>query len=309
MKTKEEIFNELVSPVVEFKSITSKKDLFVQNIEYVKKLLQSGLSIKNQIENYNNEVEKISRSCYEKYCKEFLKEEYEQGLLYTLFFRNIKTIAYYLTNEKNPKASEIYTYLLNNGSLKKARNKKDSSLNYPTFMKLLKEFLNNKGYEDIIEFNLIEDSHKSKNITHSNNKKNVIDHKVKIELIDNSFEYLSIDFLQNNFIEHDNSYIDNNIKEKNVYYIQSRYVDKEYSFEKFKNIITQENVIEDYSIIIHNNSTIDTRLYIYRLIDNELILLKDLDALSCVFELDELIRRSRKSFFDRFKEYIHELTL
>jgi len=307
MKSRKEIFNELISPLVEFKSVASKKDLFLQNIDYVKKLLQSGLSIQNQIENYNNEVEKISRSGYEKYCKEFLKEEYEQGLLNTLFFRNIKTIAYYLTNNENPKTSEIYTYLLNNGSLKKARNKKDSSLDYDTFLILLKEFLNNKGYKDIIEYdNLI--NLNSENIPTST-QINKLSSEIKIELIDNSFETFNIDYLKNNFIEYENSYIDNNIKEKNVYYIQSRYIDKEYDFDEFKNIIKKENLIEEYSIIIHNNSSIDTRLYIYRFIDNELILLKDLDALSCVFELDELIRRSRKNFFEKFGNYMDKLIL
>ncbi len=307
MKNKKQIFNDLISCLDETNIKISKKDLFLQNIEYVKKLLFSGLSTKRQVDKFCEEIDIISRSAYEKYCKEFLKEEYEKGLLNTLFLRNLKTIAYFITEEKNPKTSELYKKLLENGSLKQFRNKKDSSIDYSTFINLLKEFLKDKGYEELIEYDNISNI-KEKDENNNINRIKIEDsNEIKIDLVDNTIEYCNLDFLKTNFIEFENSYIDNNIKEKNVYYLQARYIDKEYNFENFRKIVLESNLIENYSIIIHNNSTIDTKLYIYRYINNELILIKTLDALSCVFELEDLIRRGRENFFNKFEKYLNKI--
>ncbi|RXK14177.1 hypothetical protein CP965_01645 [Halarcobacter mediterraneus] len=307
MKNKKEIFIDLISCLDETNIKISKKDLFLQNIEYIKKLLFSGLSTKRQVDKFCEEIDIISRSAYEKYCKEFLKEEYEKGLLNTLFLRNLKTIAYFITEEKNPKASELYKKLLENGSLKQFRNKKDSSIDYSTFINLLKEFLKDKGYEELIEYDNISNLNEENETNNKTEIKIENPNKIKIDLVDDTSEYCNLEFLKTNFIEFENSYIDNNIKEKNVYYIQARYIDKEYSFENFKKIVLENSLIENYSIIIHNNSTIDTKLYIYRYINNGLILLKTLDALSCVFELEELIRRGRENFFYKFEKYLNRI--
>ena len=311
MNDKEKIFNDLVSCLDTEHTLFSKKDRFLQNLNYVKKLLFSGLSTKKQIELYSKEIEEISRSAYENYCKKYLKEEYEKGLLNTLLFRNIKSIAHYLTQEEKPTSTKLYNILLESGSLKKARNKKDSSIDYKTFEELLKEFLKNKGYENIIEFDKKETQINIDNTSKSTAVQNTHleeEKEVKIELVDGTYKYYDKDLLKTEFIEFENSYIDNNIKETNVYYIQARYIDKEYSFEKFKEVIKTNNLIENYSIIVHNNSNVDTRLYIYRFIDNKLIMLKSLDAASCVFELDELIRRGRTNFFEKLNEHIHYIT-
>lgn len=305
MLEKEKIFNDLISNLGDEFIETSKKDKFLNNLDYVKKLLFSGLSTKKQIEIYSKDIDSISRSLYEKYCKEYLKEEYEQGLLNTLFYRNIKTVAYFLTQNEKPNPKELYNLLLENGSLKQARNKKNSSITYEIFVQLLKNFLKQKGYEDLINFNEYNNETKEKSLDESKDE----NPKIKIEFYDNSFEYYEKSFLIKNFIEQENSYIDNNIKEKNCYYLQTRYIDKEYSFEVFKNIITSKNIIENYSIIIHNNSTVDNRLYIYRLIDEKLVLIKNLNASTSVFELDELIRRSQKNFFDFFDEYLSDIVV
>ena len=71
MKNKKQIFNDLISCLDETNIKISKKDLFLQNIEYVKKLLFSGLSTKRQVDKFCEEIDIISRSAYEKYCKEF----------------------------------------------------------------------------------------------------------------------------------------------------------------------------------------------------------------------------------------------
>ncbi|RXJ89136.1 hypothetical protein CRV01_11000 [Arcobacter sp. CECT 8983] len=311
MNDKVKIFNDLISCLDEEKQQFTKKDTFAKNLDYVRKLLFSGLSTKKQIEEYSKQIQTISRSAYESYCKEYLKEEYEKGLLNTLLFRNIKTIAHYLTQEKNPTSSKLYNKLLESGSIKQARNKKDSSIDYQTFINLLKKFLKDKGYENIIEFdkqNLQINTYQKENdplIVNSNVEEET---DIKLPLVDGTLESCDKNFLKTGFIEFENSYIDNNIKEKNVYYIQARYIDKEYSFEKFKNIIKNNNILENYSIIIHNNSSIDTRLYIYRFIDNKLVILKSLDAASCVFELDELIRRGRTNFFEKLDEHIGYIT-
>lgn len=305
MLEKEKIFNDLISNLGDEFIETSKKDKFLNNLDYVKKLLFSGLSTKKQIEIYSKDIDSISRSLYEKYCKEYLKEEYEQGLLNTLFYRNIKTVAYFLTQNEKPNPKELYNLLLENGSLKQARNKKNSSITYEIFVQLLKNFLKQKGYDDLINFNEYNNETKEKSLDECKDE----NPKIKIEFYDNSFEYYEKSFLIKNFIEQENSYIDNNIKEKNCYYLQTRYIDKEYSFEVFKNIITSKNIIENYSIIIHNNSTVDNRLYIYRLIDEKLVLIKNLNASTSVFELDELIRRSQKNFFDFFDEYLSDIVV
>ncbi|RXK07900.1 hypothetical protein [Halarcobacter bivalviorum] len=309
MSLKEKIFNDLISSSNLDEEIECKKDIFLNNLNQVKLLLKSGLSTKKQIERYSKDIDLISRSSYEKYCKEFLKKEYEEGLLFTLFFRNIKTIAFYISEEKNPSSKELYLKLLEAGSLKKARNDKNSSLDYPTFLNLLKNFLKEKNYEDIIFYDELEQIDKKRDIKEENIiKTEEKNEKIKIELVDNNIESCDLEFIKSNFIEYENSYIDNNIKEKNVYYIEARYIDKEYNFKKFKELILNEKYLEDYSIIIHNNSAIDTKLYIYRLIDNQLFLIKELDAISCVFELDELIRRGRKNFFEKFESHIEYLT-
>lgn len=314
MDKKLEIFNNLVSGLSNEKLELSKKDRFLDNLTYIKKLLNSGLSLSKQVEKYGNEIENISRSLYENYCKEFLIKEYEQGLLKTLFHRNIKKIAYYISHEENPNSKDLYFLLLNSGSLKQARNKKDSSLNYEIFTSLLKNFLKEKGYEHLVLFNDLENQIKNiqtkQNIevSNSNIQVNELNEKIKIEFTDDSFQYYKKDFLRKEFLVYEDSYIDNNIKEKNVYYIQARYIDKEYSFEKFKDVIKNNNIIENYSIVVHNNSSIDTRLYIYRFIDNQLIMLKSLDASSCVFELDELIRRGRTNFSKKLSKYIEHIT-
>ncbi|NVJ53502.1 MAG: hypothetical protein HWD90_07385 [Campylobacteraceae bacterium] len=311
MNDKVKIFNDLISCLDEEKQQFTKKDTFAKNLDYVKKLLFSGLSTKKQIEEYSKEIQTISRSAYESYCKEYLKEEYEKGLLNTLLFRNIKTIAHYLTQEENPTSSKLYNKLLESGSIKQARNKKDSSIDYQTFITLLKKFLKERGYENIIEF---DKEIVQVNINKKESETSLVDNSIeeetdiKLELVDGTLESCDKNFLKRNFIEFENSYIDNNIKEKNVYYIQARYIDKEYSFEKFKEIIKNNNILENYSIIIHNNSSIDTRLYIYRYIDNKLVVLKSLDAASCVFELDELIRRGRTNFFEKLEEHITYIT-
>lgn len=297
MFSQQDIYNDLVSDTFEETS-KSKKDIFIENIAYVKKLLLSGLSTKKQIEKYSKKIEKISRSCYESYSKEFLNEIYEEGLKKSLFIRNIKKIAYYLTNEKNPKSSDLYKTLIDNGSLKLAKNKKDSSLDYENFSKLLKEFLHSKGYEEIITFDCIKEKDTNKTIIPKSKE-------VEIVFLDNSSKSYDIEFLKNNFIEYEDSYIDNNIKEKNAYYIQTQDVNKEYDFEKFKEVIANNEVIENYSIILHNNSVVDTKLYIYRYIDNNLVLLKSINAKSSLFELEELIRRARNNFFEKLKAHMH----
>lgn len=301
MKTKEEIYKDLINNLNQKQANLSKKDIFLENLNYVKTLLQSGLSTKKQIEKYSIKVETISRSSYEKYCKEFLKYEYEKSILKSLFYRNIKAIAYYICHKQNPTSYDLYLSLLKKGSLKQAKNKKESSMQYEDFVLLLKEFLKNKGYENLIEF----ESNKVPKI--SSTKKENKNTKIKVDFIDDSFEFYDEKFLKKDFIVHEDSYIDNNIKEKNVYYIQARYIDKEYSFENFKELIKNEDIIENYSIIIHNNASVDTRLYIYRFIDNNLLMLRSLDASSCVFELDELIRRARDNFFEKFDSYLNKI--
>lgn len=314
MSNKLKIYNDLISGLNDEKSILSKKDCFLDNLNYVKELLNSGLSLNKQIEKYSNNIEKISRSLYENYCKEFLKKEYEQGLLKSLFHRNIKKIAYYISQEENPNSKDLYLLLLNSGSLKQARNKKDSSVGYDVFTSLLKNFLIEKGYEHLVLFNDLDNEIKTIQtkqdieVSSDNVHTNKLNEKIKIEFTDNSFEYYKKDFLKKEFLVYEDSYIDNNIKEKNVYYIQARYIDKEYSFEKFKDVIKNNKVLENYSIIVHNNSSVDTRLYIYRFIDNQLIMLKSLDASSCVFELEELIRRGRANFFKKLSEYLEHIT-
>lgn len=311
MKLKKNLYNELISGVLNYEIEKSKKDIFIENLYYVQKLLLSGLSTSKQIEKYTNEIETISRSCYEKYCKEFLNEVYEKGIINSLFHRNIKAIAFYLTHNENPKSTKLYNTLLDNGSLKLAKNKKDSSLNYSTFSNLLKEFLKNKGHENIITFD-------DEKINNSNTQKIQEEIKevkteeikieetkeIEIELFDNTSKICNVEFLKTDFVEYENSYIDNNILEKNVYYIQTKYIDKEYHFEKFKEVIRNHNLIENYSIIMHNNSVMDMKLYIYRYINGELILLKSVNAEASVFELDQLIRRARDSFFKKFDSHM-----
>ena len=310
MDLKQNIYNDLISDTLELENIKSKKDIFIENIPYVKKLLLSGLSTKKQIERYSEDVDTISRSCYEKYSKEFLNEVYEQGVIKSLFHRNIKTIAYYLTNEEKPKATILYNNLLKSGSLKLAKNKKDSSIDFKTFSKLLKEFLESKGHMDLISFD-----EEIKQISQIETKTNEVisietieveeEKEVEIKLIDDTSKICDIEFLKKDFVEYENSYIDNNIKEKNVYYIQTKYIDKEYHFDKFKDVIKNNNIMENYSIVLHNNSIVDMKLYIYRYVNKELVLLKSVNAESSLFELDQLVRRARDNFFTKFESHMN----
>lgn len=308
MDLRQNIYNDLISDTFEHNTSKSKKDIFIENIPYVKKLLLSGLSTKKQIERYSDDIDEISRSCYEKYSKEFLNEIYEEGVIKSLFHRNIKTIAYYLTNEENPKSTKLYDNLLTSGSLKLAKNKKDSSLDYKTFSTLLKDFLEAKGHENLITFDEKIDYPYEENSSDIEVNIETIqeeDKEVDIQLIDDTSKRCEVSFLKSNFVEYDNSYIDNNIKEKNVYYIQTKYIDKEYHFEKFKDVIRKHKIVEDYSIVLHNNSIVDMKLYIYRYVNNDLVLIKSVNAESSIFELDQLVRRARDNFFTKFESHMN----
>ncbi len=149
------IYNDLMSELkIEKKT---KKTLFLEKIDEVVKLLQSGKSLKKQAIDYSNIVEEISYSTYQNYCQQFLPEEYKESIIHTLFIKNIEHIAFYIVNStiKTKKASNLYTVLFEKGALKIARSKEESSISFEAFSDKLKSFLEKKKYSDLIEFDVL----------------------------------------------------------------------------------------------------------------------------------------------------------
>ncbi|RXJ65807.1 hypothetical protein CRV08_14530 [Halarcobacter ebronensis] len=289
---KKEIIENDFNEILNLKnSNTTEKNIFLSNIQYIKKLLNEGISFAKQVKKYNEDCgSKISESTYKNYCKEYLFEDFNVSIYKTTFNRNIKHIkAYFLLNETKIKCSELYFHLKNQGYLMTIKKNKNSFLPYLVFVKYLKEILDNKKSINLIEFDktTIKESFSTPNPS-TLTKSNYVDKKQKIdiELLDGNIDNCPLVYLKNEIIMRNNSNNAYDFNEKNYIVIPSVYKNNLIDFEFIKKSILQKEDVKNYSLIFHDNGKKDGNIYIYRLIDKELHVLKKFSSGHCMdFEI------------------------
>lgn len=133
----------------------NKKQLFLGNINFAKKLLKEGISIKEQSKKFSHKIEKINESTYAKYSREFLPDEYRQSTCKVTFQRNLLLIREYIINNTKLKIkkSELYNYLLlEKKTLQTVAFDKKSNLTYLEFKRELEElFIGTNFYNMFID--------------------------------------------------------------------------------------------------------------------------------------------------------------
>gem|GEM_PF-6909101 len=146
------IYNKLIKENSPKKN--TKKAIFFDNLDFVIKLLQTDYSFKKQAEIYRKEIDQISPSSYQNFCKLFLQKEYKTAIKNKIFNAAFHHIAMYLSSTQilKKRTSKLYLQLKKSGALKLSKNKKDSHLSYEDFQSLLKTKLEEHGFKKIIEY-------------------------------------------------------------------------------------------------------------------------------------------------------------
>lgn len=315
-----------------FKEITTLKAHFIRHKELIIELLKSSKSIKKQALEFSDAInQKCSASTYMKYSKEFYLEFYLEHLNIIVVKMN-KFIIYSLYMEGERDLGKIYLSLMQKGTLTKAKNNEKDIISYNDFKRLLQFDFQEAGIKDVIYPDSVSDDNQHqnnlifpKNPTESkplreekpfviaNEKKEEKssvaqkskNQKIDIELLDGTFESCPIMYLKSEIImkEHSNNIYDFN--EKNYIVVPSLYKKREVIFDIVKKYLLEHRMMRNYSLIFHNNGRTDGFMYIYRLIDDDFLLLKKIRA---GFSMDFEIYNNNgvTNFFELFNDLLNE---
>ncbi|RXJ83892.1 hypothetical protein CRU93_13320 [Arcobacter sp. CECT 8985] len=214
-----------------------------------------------------------------------------------------------ILNENFNDSDKIYNYLLSNGSLKKVKNDNNSTISYDDFCLKLKEFSNSKN----LDINIINNNEKNEN--EIDIKKEIQDSeiveiidnnkRIDIELIDGTKETHNLSFLKNYYLVEEFSGRKFDFIEKNLFMIPHSNEGKIYNFGNIKKLLKKSKLMPDYSLVLHDNSNDDSKIYIYRYINKELYFLDSFSSLLIVDILD-LINNSIKNFLELYNVYFEK---
>ena len=138
----------------------------------------------------------------------------------------------------------------------------------------------------------ISKSSKSKPIKTDKSKKS----KVKIELNNGEIKETSEEFLKSYYVV-DEAFDENLILEKNIYAFKSENGGIEMDLEKLGGILKKKSFIENYSLVIHEDSE-RFKVIVYRLIDNEFYELKKINSGVFAVDMEEMRKISMKRFYE-----------
>ncbi|QDF29929.1 hypothetical protein [Halarcobacter anaerophilus] len=133
-------------------------------------------------------------------------------------------------------------------------------------------------------------------------KDNKKEEPITIELIDGTIERYKPKYLKCAYIKDRGIGDSQKILEKNIYSFDNNYKDIEMNIEKLSLLVKEKAFIKNYSLIIHNNSDIDNKAHIYRLIDGELFKICEKSASYLIISLKDLRLRSRERFYNKYNE-------
>jgi hypothetical protein len=295
---------------LEIKGLKQKESTLLKNSEKIKLLLSSNHSLKQQIEKLKEDLNvEISVFTYRNFLIKYFKKSYEEHTINKVF-ANCKVIVLDLIlNKKIDDSVHIYEFLIKNKMLKKVKNDDKSIITYEKFLDKLKEYTNLKHLSIKIE-DKIENADIEKEIAaHSKDIEEVsADTKVNIELLDGSLDPYNIRFLTYSYIFKKHSKKKYDFDEKNYIVIPTSYNNKKLDFEKIKNLIFEENLIKNYSLIFHDNKLEDGFLYIYRLINKKLHLLEKINSRESS-EFEDYYKKGVNIFLNNFENFLNNGSL
>lgn len=127
---------------------------------------------------------------------------------------------------------------------------------------------------------------------------------IPIKLVDGSIDMCNERYLRTCAIMDLDSRVKNDFLEENIYLIENTFQGKNYNFDEYAKKIKEKQIIENYSLVIHNNSNKDFTAYVYRYIDNELVLLYDFSAAE-LLDIEIIERKARNKFLNT-KEFFNQ---
>ncbi|AXX92582.1 hypothetical protein CPU12_01810 [Malaciobacter molluscorum LMG 25693] len=290
--------------------LKQKHKILLLNKEKIKHFLQSNASLKEQIMQLKKDLEiDISVFTYRNFLLKYFKKSYNFHNINKVFLNSKHTILELILNENFTDSEKIYNYLLDNGSLKKVKNDDTSSISYNEFCEKLEDYINIKN----LDIKVIRKSENS--IDEIDIKKEIQDteiaeiidnnKRIDIELIDGSYETHNLSFLKNYYLVEEFSGRKFDFVEKNLFMIPATNEGKIYNFTNIKKLLKHSRLIPEYSLVLHDNSNIDSKIYIYRYINGELMFLDSFSSLLIV-DILELINNSIKSFLNIYNIYFQK---
>ncbi|RXK01009.1 hypothetical protein CRU98_00730 [Arcobacter sp. CECT 8986] len=295
----------------EISFLKQKHKVLLLNKEKIKHFLQSNASLKEQITQIKKDLDiDISVFTYRNFLLKYFKKSYEFHNINKVFLNSKHTILQLILNENFKDSEKIYNYLLDNGCLKKVKNDDTSFISYNEFTKLLKDYIKTKNLKiEIIEKsqeNSIDEIDIKKEIQDTEIAE-IIDNtkRIDIELIDGSFETHNLSFLRNYYLVEEFSGRKFDFIEKNLFMVPASNEGKIYNFANIKKLIKHSKLLPQYSLVLHDNSNIDSKIYIYRYINGDLLFLDSFSSLLIVDILD-LINSSIKRFLNIYNIYFQK---
>ena len=333
------LYNNLISSLGRSKPIAdkTKKKIFIDNLEFIKNLLGGDKSISSQRKEYIEKFGNISLPVYISYCREYLHNEYEDCLMRNTIRNNMSHLAFYLASSDSgeKKSSVIYNYMLDNGWLNTS-TKGSLVVSYEFFKSWVEDSFAKYGFSDIIELDnpndigiyMVKKEIKSKlneavsdelsvdndDAIADNKTANAIDKKnsrekkrgIKIKLEDGSCGEYGEVFLRNYYIEREHSRIKHDIIEANSYYISNVFQNKIYNFELIKKRLESEQLLENYSLIIHDDGINSGNHYLYRYIGKEFVLIGEPRGMGIAATNEIFVAAARKRLIDFVNDFVPE---
>ncbi len=292
----------------EINFLKNRDKILLLNMDKILVYLQSNSSLKEQTLMIKNDFNiEISVFTYRNFLLKYFKKSYENHNINKVFINSKHTILKLILNEGFNDSRKIYNFLLNEGSLKVVKNDSNSVISYTSFCNKLEEFTNSKN----LAIKIVEENNKEeleiKNNIHDSEIVELIDNttRIDIELIDGSFETYNINFLKNYYLVEEFSGKKFDFIEKNLYLIPSFDEGKFFDFKMIKKLIKNTKLMPEYSLVLHDNSNIDAKVYIYRYINGDLIFIDSFSSILTINILD-LINLALKRFLNLFKIYFEK---
>lgn len=294
----------------EIEFLKQKHKVLLQNKDKIKTYLKGNPSLKEQIKRIKQELNvDISVFTYRNFLLKYFSKSYNEHNINKVFLNNQYTILQLILNEEFETSKKIYNYLLSRGSLKKVKNDEKSVITYTEFSKKLKEFISKKNLnnEIIISEEEKEDEVDIKKDIQDSEIVEIIDNskRIDIELIDGSYETHNLSFLRNYYLVEEFSGKKFDFIEKNLYMIPNSHEGKKFNFIPIKKLLKETKLLPEYSLVLHDNSNDDSKIYIYRYINNELVFLDSFSSLLIV-DILELINQALKRFLNLYEIYFEK---
>ncbi len=291
----------------EISFLKNRDRVLLSNKDKILFYLQSNSSLKEQILKIKNDFDiDISVFTYRNFLLKYFKKSYENHNVNKVFINSQHTILQLILNEGFNDSKKIYNFLLNEGSLKVVKNDSNSVISYSNFCKKLEHFSNSKN----LNIKIIQEKNSKEEVTIENSIQDaevaeLLENtkRIDIELIDGGVETHKISFLKNYYLVEEFGGKKFNFTEKNLYLIPNYDEGKIFDFMMIKELIKEVRLMPEYSLVLHDNSNIDAKIYIYRYMNGNLVFLDSFSSLLIVDILD-LINLALKKFLDLYKIYL-----